>query len=337
MTFKSIDTHAISNQCNSTYKKWVRFEKVVISHGSDRLILKQKKDSPENDMIDFRNIAFDIKDDIKTGLESSFQNMRDNIDDEKLTESIEAGSSVDQVYYDSNLIANEETFNKYEAAILGAFLLGGGRSRKVLQNTVDSQLTGKREVIFEAKHRSVDDYIKKYTGEKITAINQTQLENVRLVFADAYKNGHSVNKIKTRLKQSVGLNNRQMKALQNREAKLLKSGMSKTQTDKALKEYHKKLLGQRAEMIAKTEASFIKNHALDLVVQQNYDLVNQEGMTLHKKWAVSLWDRACPICQGIDGDEVPYPENFNGGYFKPPVHPVCYCEINLFYKVIKLN
>ena len=336
--FKSIDTHAIANQCNSTYKKWVSFEKAVISHGSDRLILKQKKDNPKNDLIDYRNIAFDIKDDIKTGLEASFKNMRDNIDDEKLTESIQMGSSVDQVYYDSNLLATtEDEFPIYESAILAAFLLGGKRSRKVFQNIVDRDLSRNREVIFEPKHRSVEDYIKKYTGEKITAINQTQLENVRLVFLDAYKNGHSPEKIKARIKQSVGLNNRQLKALQNKEANLLKSGMSKTQIDKTLKDYHKKLLNQRAEMIAKTEASFIKNHSLDLVVQQNYDLVNTEGMTLYKRWEVSIWDRACPICQGLDNDEIPYPENFNGGYFKPPVHPVCYCEIIIFYKQIKLN
>jgi SPP1 gp7 family putative phage head morphogenesis protein len=88
---------------------------------------------------------------------------------------------------------------------------------------------------------------------------------------------------------------------------------------------------ERAEVIARTETMRASNAGQELAWEQAKDdglLTGNEK----KEWIVTPDDRLCPVCEPMDGVQVPLGESFsvNGEQLDgPPAHPNCRCAMGL--------
>lgn len=89
----------------------------------------------------------------------------------------------------------------------------------------------------------------------------------------------------------------------------------------------------RAETIARTETMTASNQgqtaAWDQAIEEGF-LTGRET----KEWIVTPDDRLCPLCEPMDGQNVPMSDNFvqpetNDQVDAPPLHPRCRCTVGL--------
>ncbi|RYF36017.1 MAG: hypothetical protein EOO38_28290 [Cytophagaceae bacterium] len=141
----------------------------------------------------------------------------------------------------------------------------------------------------------------------------------------------SAEKLKASVRNSIGLNTRQINAMDRLEDKLLADGeLSEDQVAQRVRDYSDKALADRSKTIAVTETRTASGTAQveswrEMVEQ---GLVDPASM---KQW-VNGWEEACPnICKPMDGVMVPIGDMFilpNGDavYAAGGAHPNCRCS-----------
>jgi SPP1 gp7 family putative phage head morphogenesis protein len=87
----------------------------------------------------------------------------------------------------------------------------------------------------------------------------------------------------------------------------------------------------RAETIARTEVQRASNQGQI----EAWDQATDEGLltgTETKEWIVTPDDRLCPICEPLDGQNVPMDGTFDADGAQvdgPPAHPNCRCTLGI--------
>lgn len=141
----------------------------------------------------------------------------------------------------------------------------------------------------------------------------------------------SAKKLKRDVRNSIGLNDRQIRAMDNLEQRLTDKGeLSEAQINDAVDQYSEKALKDRAETIAVTETRAAAGTAQveSWMDMQEQGLIDPASM---KQW-VNGWEEACPkICEPMDGVMVPVGDMFilpNGRavYSAGTAHPRCRCQ-----------
>lgn len=132
----------------------------------------------------------------------------------------------------------------------------------------------------------------------------------------------------------IGLQPRQINALDRLEETMAKAGQSQDQINGALRSRSDKMLQQRAELIAVTEARAASGNA-----QVEAWLAMQEqgmvGPNAQKVWHLA-WEEACAnICRKVDGVMVPLADEWTMGdgskcYAAGSAHVACRCMQTLY-------
>jgi hypothetical protein len=122
-----------------------------------------------------------------------------------------------------------------------------------------------------------------------------------------------------------------MRAVLRRAEELQEAGVSVASQDRAIAAYGRKLLRQRATLIARTETIFAQAAGQDIAFREAVE----RGLVLSgsvRIWVADPGERTCFICIALDGAESPIGgvfESDEGDFHLPPAHPACRCAVVL--------
>ena len=180
-------------------------------------------------------------------------------------------------------------------------------------------------------------------GTLIQQIQTETLEAVRRIIANALSQGGGVFGAATQLSRVVGLHSRWQTAVDNfyeneieRLAELfpeLGAEELGLRAQASAETYRNRLIGARAETIARTEVIAAQNTGQLVSWLQAADQGLLDLNRAQKEWVVGPdgWAgiAVCDICLELGGETVPVLGVFSNGEAYPPAHPNCRCNMNL--------
>lgn len=160
--------------------------------------------------------------------------------------------------------------------------------------------------------------------------SQSAQEAMRQVIADGIRQGRGVADTARRLREHVGLNERDSAALARfRRLREANGKANPAAVNKAVEKYRARLIRQRAAVIARTEMTSARERGrLDAwrVLRDTGTL----GPATYRRW-VAL--DPCPICSRLAAQPPVLLEglfgNADGAFIAPPAHPNCTCSQEL--------
>jgi len=222
-----------------------------------------------------------------------------------------------------------------------AFGAGFGVVKDVFREIVDEvgKVTARRlseklkvELRFDLLNPRAVEFINQHTGELITQITEESRQAIRAIVRQAFEEGGHPYEQARKIRNYIGLTERQMRAVDNYWRRLIEEGL---RSDKRVNEmadnYAKRLLRRRAETIARTETMKASNYGAFEAHNQALD-AGLLPPTAEKEFIVTPDDRLCEICALLDGQRKPLNEPFDtelGPIMVPPVHVNCRCTYGI--------
>lgn len=181
---------------------------------------------------------------------------------------------------------------------------------------------------FDLVNEAAVDWAKQHAGELITEITEESRKAIRAIIVDAIENGGHPRDTAIKIRQYIGLTEKDSRAVLNYWKKLSQeSDLSAKQVNDMADSYARKLLRDRAETIARTEtinASANGQRKLWEKAAANGDLKGFE-----RKWIVTPDDRLCVRCSAMKGQRAPIGGTYQNGSNGPTLHPRCRCAEGL--------
>lgn len=174
------------------------------------------------------------------------------------------------------------------------------------------------------------NWAKKHSGKLIIDISKAQERAVRKAITLAQREGHHPGTISKLVRNLVGLDQRRASALTNFKLSALKSGVSESKVDAMADRYHKRLVRQRADVIARQETQMAMNVGRTSLWHDIVDTGVIAGSQVTREWMASMDERMDEdgICEALHGEKVGLDDEFPGGYYAPPdPHVLCRCDV----------
>ena len=159
------------------------------------------------------------------------------------------------------------------------------------------------------------------------AVTEVTLETkraIRALIVRSIREGIPPYEVARRVRSMVGMTVRQATAAATFRATLVDSGLTPARVDKLTERYIARKIRARSANIARTEGM----SALNRGVAESWVQARNEGF-LTKKQVVEIIttpdDVTCPICEPLDGVQVPIDE-FSS---YPPFHSQCRCVVGI--------
>jgi hypothetical protein len=188
--------------------------------------------------------------------------------------------------------------------------------------------------LFNVRNPYAINFLKNYEAGLITNVSRDTSRNVAAIVRQAFQEGGGPAAQARRIRDVVGLLPQQAAALARYEQALRAGKVPKSHLNMRVERYAKKLLTQRATVIARTETIRAANAGQDMAWKAS----TGAGMLppgQKRQWLVTRDDRLCPSCAAIPGmnkegralDE-PF-RSPEGAVMAPPLHPNCRCAMSL--------
>jgi uncharacterized protein with gpF-like domain len=183
-------------------------------------------------------------------------------------------------------------------------------------------------------------WIRDESSRLITNISQETKQAIRETIARGFQEGYGIEKmadpirdILDKAKQNFGLNSRQAAAFDRYRNDLIKRGLPDNKIASLMETYHRRLIKERAELIARTETIKAANEGYRQKIEQavSEDLI--DPLVWEMRWIVTQDEKKCEKCQSMRGKRRPisgvYGEGEYAGTDGPPGHPNCRCAEGL--------
>lgn len=180
------------------------------------------------------------------------------------------------------------------------------------------------------------DYFKKYGGNLITNLANSQREAIQMTLWNLYQNQNfTAIQASYYLRPLIGLTTPQIKAntryYENTWQAMLgeNPNLLPDQAQERAREFAEKYAAKqhryRAQMIARTELTTFFNAGHDLAIEEAMALGLLPDMDCI--WSTSANESTCDLCSAMEGERVPKGKPFSNGLKFPPVHPHCGCVV----------
>ena len=276
--------------------------------------------------------------------ENAFRVIKDNIDVDKLSQEPIAMMD-DRIDW---RIFEDACDKVYEA--LGLVLVEAGtEAAKYLSNKtfqLKSQSVNKAKPIsmptleagdggikltgaFNIRNPKAAQWATQHVGQNIRQITDTSKKGIQVIITDALNHGGHPYETARKIRDHIGLTEKQMKGILKYQAKLDEEGRPRAQVDRMVDAEIRRKIRARANMIARTEtqAAACAGQQLHWEDQMAKGYLSNEYF--QKEWIVTPDDRLCPVCAAMEGKRAPIDGTFDGGYKTPPLHPMCRCSFGL--------
>lgn len=347
LKFKSAGLHD-SHSCKCSNKFWddddfdielddegneiVQVEKADIK--KPKKVTRGKFLSPEYQSL--YNIARKIKPVIQAGIITGVESFRKRIDLNDIVEALDNGDYLGAMNAVPWQEFDRDLTKELNEVVYSGIAESTAKSKFIFRTAINSLIGVNPEIRFDASNERIRNYANKYTATLVENIREQTKDAIGSLTLNGINQGMQPRQIAPKIKQLVGLNSRQAQALRNREAQLVKQGFKGSRLNELITDYRDKQLTYRAETIARTEASFINNNGLAMIVEENVSSGYIDPRTAQKKWVVTPHDNLCDICAPMNGQTVGIYDEFNLGTGQslliPPAHPNCLCGWSLVFK-----
>jgi SPP1 gp7 family putative phage head morphogenesis protein len=272
--------------------------------------------------------------------DNAFAKLRNSIDVESLSKEHIAMMD-DKINWQ---IFDEACDKAYD--IVGLILIeAGSEAAKYLSNSIMNRLSQsvnkampsieaaeqgiKLTGLFNMRNPMAANWAASHVGENIKQINSHTRQGVQTIITDALNYGGHPYETARKIRQYIGLTEKQVKGILRYQAKLDAEGRPRAQVDRMVDARIRNRIRARANTIARTEtqASACAGQQLHWEDQMNKNYLSNEYF--QKEWIVTPDDRLCPICATMDGKRASIDGVFDGGYKTPPLHPNCRCSFGL--------
>lgn len=270
---------------------------------------------------------------------AAVQAAKDSVDLEALARAIQSGS-VTQAELAMRLREWPEHYGELAIDLRAGFLAGMGHAQEMFAGSS-----------IQIRMDLINPYAVQYAERKLPQIVQSYMENareiIRTIITEAVSGQYTVQQAAIALRGSIGLTPQYERAVRNLESRLIADGLNAEAVARKIARYEAKLLKARATTIARTEivqaqvrgqkalweaaasAGMFNRNAAKNVWKTNHEGITNRGN-----------ETPCPICEPMDGQEVPF-----GGVYThpamgqvnifgepltgPPLHPNCLCSEGL--------
>lgn len=158
------------------------------------------------------------------------------------------------------------------------------------------------------------------TDRLVTQMTQTQLNAIGETIAAGLEDGLGPDAIARRLQVVQGLDSNRIKQYDKYVAMLEESGLSDEEVQRRADRYFEKLLRERRQTIAATEARDATSAAREIEAKQ--------AGKKWKRWLTVGDERVSDACNSNQGAGwIPIDESFPTGDGRPPQHPNCRCTL----------
>lgn len=202
---------------------------------------------------------------------------------------------------------------------------------------------------FDERDIRAEQWARTRAGQLIQQVQSEVRSKVADVVGQVFSGDLTLTEARGAIYRSVGLHDRWQKAVDNSYDEiydqLVESGVDPDEAEELAQEaadkYADKLRRARAANIARTEIATAQNQGRYLGWQQAAEQGLFDPSTAMKEWRtapefVSSKTEVCPICEPMDGVQVPVFAEFNEvGVLMPPAHPNCRCRAVLVVEDIE--
>lgn len=177
---------------------------------------------------------------------------------------------------------------------------------------------------FDGKNVAAQRAAARQAGVLITRVSEETRQAIRASIVRSIREGIPPYEAARNIRLMVGTTVPQTQAVMNYWYLLINSGLPMSQVEKLTDRYIAKKIRERAAMIARTETI----DALNRGRLEGWKQARQKGLlskNATKRWLARAVG-ACPICEDLDGKEVPLDEQFEslkGPISRPTAHPHC--------------
>lgn len=188
---------------------------------------------------------------------------------------------------------------------------------------------------FRLDNPFVYQWINSHGAELVVQVTDQTRGAIRTVISEAFRNGDPPRRAALRIRNLIGLTERDAKAVLNRWRQLASDGsVSGKRADEMADTYAARLLRRRALNIARTET--VNSAAKG--VQLSWQEAKSQGFLLPgvmQEWIAAIEStRTCPICLELDGQQVPVGQQFYSARLGrwlagPTAHSSCRCAVGL--------
>ena len=199
--------------------------------------------------------------------------------------------------------------------------------------------------MFQLDNPEAVAWARRHAGELVQGISERSKEAIREIVSRLMAGDISAADAAERIRSVIGLAPRDAVALDNfRQGLLQRVAQNTMALDYAMlqvDQYRRRLLADRATLIARTETITAANQGQQQLWRQAVDRGFLDPARVKRRWIVTPDERLCYICAGIpDNGPVGLHDPFQGGdgnlYDVPPAHPACRCTMALVQELSPL-
>jgi hypothetical protein len=180
---------------------------------------------------------------------------------------------------------------------------------------------------FDGKNPKAQQVAERTAAAAVVDISKQVEAAIRAVVVKSIRTGIPVYDAARLIESTIGLDERRAGALDTYRTGLVNDGLSFDRINTLTDRYADRLLRSRANTIARTEimgALNAGNRAANVDAQAG-GLLSKAAV---KEWLTTDDEKTCPVCEPLDGVQVPLRAMFPtsvGPLPGPPAHPNCRC------------
>jgi len=177
---------------------------------------------------------------------------------------------------------------------------------------------------FDGENLDAQRVAARQAASAVTEITLETKRAIRTLIVESIRDGVPPREAAMRIRDMVGLTKRQALAATNFRTALVENGLTAGRVDTLTQRYIAKKIRERATTIARSESM----GALNRGVAESWVQARKEGLLTTTQVAeiiVTDDSHLCPICEPLDGVQVPI-DAFSQ---MPPFHAMCRCTIGI--------
>ena len=190
---------------------------------------------------------------------------------------------------------------------------------------------------FDLDNPYSQQWIREHGATLVREITDETREAVRNIVEEAWRYGGHPYEQARRIRNIVGLTQRQAAAVERYRLGLLEQGIDEERADALAQRYAARLRRDRARTISRTETLTAANAGQESAVRVAADMGLIDPAITKRVWIITPDERLCPrICEHMRGVAVPFDQPFRtpvGEMWHPPAHPQCRCAWGLKVEV----